>query len=57
MAKLPRIDAIKPAKVLKKLGFKFLRQKGSHMFFKHPDSRTTVVPYHPGEKLGTGLLS
>ncbi|MFA4953226.1 MAG: type II toxin-antitoxin system HicA family toxin [Candidatus Pacearchaeota archaeon] len=56
MAKLPQLDAIKLSKILKKLGFKFLRQKGSHMFFKHSDGRTTVVPHHSGDKIGPGLL-
>lgn len=34
------------AKILEKLGFEFKRQKGSHMFFEHPNGRTTVVPNH-----------
>lgn len=57
MAKLPRLDAIQLSKILKKLGFKFIRQRGSHMFFKHTDGRTTVVPYHSKEKIGPGLLN
>jgi len=57
MAKLPQLDAIKLSKILKKLGFKFIRQKGSHMFFKHLDGRTTVLPYHSGDKIGPGLLN
>jgi len=52
MVKLPQIDAIKLSKILKKLGFKFIRQKGSHMFFKHTDGRTTIIPFHSGEKIG-----
>ena len=54
--KLPQLDAIKLSKILKKIGFQFIRQRGSHMFFKHNDGRATVIPYHPGEKLGPGLL-
>ena len=57
MAKLPRLDAIQLSKILKKLGFKFIRQRGSHMFFKHTDGRTTVVPYHSKERIGPGLLN
>ena len=30
--------------------------KGSHVRFKHPDGRRTVVPIHSNEKLGKGLL-
>ncbi len=57
MAKLPRLSAIELTKILKKLGFQFIRQEGSHMFFRHSDGRATVVPKHPGEDLGTGLLN
>ncbi|MEA1984107.1 MAG: type II toxin-antitoxin system HicA family toxin [Euryarchaeota archaeon] len=40
-----------------RMGFKLIRQKGSHMFFEHPDGRTTLVPNHPGEKIDRGLLN
>ena len=39
------------------MGFKKVRQKGSHLFLKHPDGRTTLIPVHSGEKIGPGLLS
>ena len=32
------------------------RQEGSHVFLRHPDGRTTVVPVHGGENLDRGLL-
>ena len=57
MAKLPLMTARGVAKILEKIGFKFIRQKGSHMFFDHPDGRTTVIPNHPGEKIDRGLLN
>jgi len=56
MAKLLQLTAIQLAKIIAKFGFEFIRQEGSHMFFKHPDGRTTVLPNHPGEKIGAGLL-
>jgi len=56
MSKLPLIDARKMFKVLKNLGFEKIRQEGSHVFFRHPDGRTTVIPNHPGENLDRGLL-
>jgi predicted RNA binding protein YcfA (HicA-like mRNA interferase family) len=56
MAKLALISAEQLSKVIQKLGFKFIRQEGSHMFFRHGDGRTTVIPNHPGEKIGRGLL-
>ncbi len=57
MSKVPLITANEFIKILKKLGFEVLRQKGSHVFLKHKDGRTTVIPNHPGEKLDRGLLN
>lgn len=57
MSKLPLMKANELAKVIKKLGFEFKRQEGSHMFFEHPDGRTTVIPNHPGEEIDRGLLT
>ena len=57
MPKLPLLNASKLAKILKKLGFEFKRQEGSHMFFQHLDGRTTVIPNHPGEEIDRGLLN
>ena len=57
MSKLPLMRAIEVAKVLKKLGFEMKRQEGSHMFFEHPDGRTTVIPNHGGEEVDRGLLN
>lgn len=57
MNKLPILSANEIAKILKKIGFEFKRQKGSHMFFEHSDGRTTVVPNHPGEHVDRGLLN
>ncbi len=57
---MSKLLVIKPAKLVKylnELGFKCVRQKGSHKFFRHPDGRTTVVPFHRGEDIGRGLLS
>ena len=57
MAKLPLLTAKELAKILNKLGFEFKRQEGSHMFFEHPDGRTTVIPNHAGEEIDRGLLN
>ncbi|MBS3132086.1 type II toxin-antitoxin system HicA family toxin [Candidatus Woesearchaeota archaeon] len=57
MPKLPLMTAAEAAKVLKKLGFEFKRQQGSHMFFEHLDGRTTVIPNHQGEEIDRGLLN
>ena len=37
----------KVARALSKAGFSPVRQRGSHVFLKHPDGRDTVVPVHP----------
>lgn len=56
MTHLPTLTARKLIKILKRLGFMDIRQEGSHIFFKHPDGRTTVVPFHSGRDIGRGLL-
>ncbi|OLS16928.1 MAG: hypothetical protein HeimC3_37650 [Candidatus Heimdallarchaeota archaeon LC_3] len=38
------------------LGYKPVRQRGSHVFFENSHGRGTVVPNHPGEDIGRGLL-
>jgi predicted RNA binding protein YcfA (HicA-like mRNA interferase family) len=43
-------------KALKAAGFQMVRQKGSHTIWNHSDGRSTVVPVHPGEPIGKGLL-
>ena len=44
-------------KILQKIGFETIRQKGSHISLRHKDGRTTTIPNHPGEKLDRGLLN
>ena len=57
MGKLPQLTAVELIKILSKFGFKTIRQEGSHIFLRHEDGRTTVVPNHPGHKLDRGLLN
>ena len=54
--KIPLMSSKDLCKFLEKEGFKIIRQKGSHRFYRHPDGRTTVVPIHPGKKIKRGLL-
>ncbi len=54
--RLTPLPVNKVIKILEKIGFQKVRQKGSHVFLKHPDGRTTVVPIHKGEEIGRGLL-
>ena len=56
MSKLPIIKARDILKVLKILSFTLKHKKGSHFFFSHKDDRTTVIPIHPSETLGKGVL-
>ncbi len=57
MSRLPMLTARQLSKILAKLGFELIRREGSHMFFKHPDGRTTVIPIHRGEHIDRGLLT
>jgi len=56
VTKLIPISGKKFCKILEKLGFEKIYGKGSHIRFKHPDGRRTVVPVHGNEDLGKGLL-
>jgi predicted RNA binding protein YcfA (HicA-like mRNA interferase family) len=55
MPKLVPIKGVKFIKILKKLGFMERDAEGSHVFFKHTDGRTTVVPIH-NKDISKGLL-
>ena len=51
MTRLPTIDARTMERALFYLGFGAVRQKGSHVFYRHSDGRTTSVPHHAGRDL------
>ena len=55
--KLPRLSGNEVIKVLSKIGFQPVRQRGSHVFMKKANSevkKTTVVPMH--KEIDTGTL-
>lgn len=54
--RLPAVKAKQLLRALERLGFSVARQRGSHIFLKHADGRTTLVPRHGGEDIGRGLL-
>jgi len=56
MSRLPIVDSRTMEKILRRLGFEPVRQKGSHVFYRHPDGRTTTVPQHAGRDLARPLL-
>lgn len=43
-------------KFLETIGFKKVRQKGSHVRFRCEDGRVTTVPFHKGKDIPKGLL-
>lgn len=57
MTKLIPISGKKLCKIIEKLGFEKIYGKGSHIRFRHPDGRRTVVPVHSNEEIGIGLLN
>ena len=44
MSKLRTFNFRKMDKLLRYIGFGVVRQKGSHVFYRHSDGRTTTVP-------------
>jgi predicted RNA binding protein YcfA (HicA-like mRNA interferase family) len=53
---IPVLDFRTLDRLLKKLGFAPVRQRGSHVFYRHADGRTTTVPNHPGRDIARPLL-
>jgi predicted RNA binding protein YcfA (HicA-like mRNA interferase family) len=57
MNRIVPLPAKKVVKALEKLGFEQIRQRGSHLFLRHPDGRTTIIPVHSAENIGTGMIN
>lgn len=57
MTTLPALTGKQLIAALARVGFKVQRTKGSHYFLRHADGRTTVVPSHGNDTIGTGLLA
>jgi len=56
VSRLKLIDAREMERLLFRLGFEKVRQKGSHAFYRHPDGRTTTLPHHKGRLLARPLV-
>ncbi len=56
MSKLKLINARTMEKLLFRLGFEKKRQKGSHVFYRHPDGGTTTLPHHKAKALARPLI-
>jgi len=53
------VPVLRPREVvalLEELGFVEARQRGSHKQFRHPDGRSTTVPFHAGRDISPTLL-
>ena len=57
MTKLPPLKAREVVKGLQTMGFKKVRQKGSHAIFHHQDCRRAPIPIHPAKTISPYLLS
>ncbi len=56
MTRLPVVDFERMDKVLRHLGFEFVRQKGSHVFYRHTDGRNTTLPNYRGRDIARPLI-
>jgi predicted RNA binding protein YcfA (HicA-like mRNA interferase family) len=55
MSKLPIVDARTFERILLSWGFVMVRQRGSHVFYRHPDGRYTTLPHHRGQDISRPL--
>ncbi len=56
MPRVTPIDPYKLIKILNKIGFKPVRQKGSHVILMNKRQTRIVVPVHSGKKLKPSLI-
>lgn len=56
MSRLTIVDFRTMEKLLLRLGFVAVRQKGSPVFYRHADGRTTTLPNHGGRDLARPLI-
>lgn len=56
MGKLRIVNARTMEKVLYQIGFERVRQKGSHVFYRHPGGRRTTIPHHGSRPLARPLI-
>ena len=56
MTRLVPMSVRKAERLILRLGFRRVRQKGSHAIYEHPDGRAAMLPIHYGEDIGKGLL-
>jgi len=56
MGKFPVLKPDEVVRMLSKMGFVEVRQRGAHKQFRHQDGRCTTVPFHKGRDLSPILL-
>ena len=56
MSKLPMANFKTMDKILHRLSFASVRQKGSHVFYHHADGRTTTLPNHGNREISRSLM-
>ena len=56
MSTLPALLPREVIAILSALGFREVRQRGSHKRFVHPDGRSTTVPVHGSRDISPVLL-
>ena len=56
MGNLPVLKPREVCRILEKLEFALVRQRGSHMQYRHSDGCGTTVPNHPGRDVSPILL-
>jgi len=54
--RLPRVTVRKVIGILRKKGFRLVRQSGSHMIFRNDEGVRVTVPYHSGKTLHPKLM-
>ena len=56
MGKHPVLKPKEVAAILERLGFVEARQRGPHKQYRHPDGRSTTVPFHGTRDISPILL-
>jgi predicted RNA binding protein YcfA (HicA-like mRNA interferase family) len=56
MGELPVLKPQELGRILERLGFLMVLQRGSHRQCRHVDSRVTAVPFHQGRVIAPTLL-
>ncbi len=56
MGNLPILKSGEVCRILEKIDFISVRQRGSHIQYRHADGRCTTVPLHKGRDISAPLL-